>query len=210
MKLVRCTAVLLLAIASPALFAQGADVAVWASWAQFGSQDFADPDFDAELEFESSIGYGASANWFWGDHFSTELLVVALESEVELSVSAPGDPDPGELEVGSFNLTPIMLTAQYHFSPDSTFDPYLGVGGAWAITSDIESLDPAVGQTEIDDDFTYLVNVGLGIAFTPTFGLNLDARYIALEPAAFDSEGEFDLELNPLLFSVGLRWRFGS
>src|SRR5687768_8765104 len=105
MKLSRCVAILVFALAAPVLFAQGADVVLWASWADLGAQEFADPDFNVELEFESSIGFGASANWFWGDHFSTELFALVLDTEAEFNIGVPGEPAE-EAELGSLDLTP--------------------------------------------------------------------------------------------------------
>ena len=214
MKSFRFIALAILVLGSSAAFAQGTDVALWGSWAQFGSQDIEDPDLDVSLEFEGGIGFGASANWFWGDHFSTELFGMAMSVESELEFGFPGQ-DPTEAELGSFDMTAIMFTGQWHFAPDSRIDPYLGIGAAYVLIDDL-AVEPdspfEVATVEIDDEFTFLANAGVGIAFTPGFGMNLDVRYIPLEPAsqALGDPDEVVLELNPLIVSLGLRWRFGS
>lgn len=214
MKSFRFIAMAILMLGSTAAFAQGTDVAIWGSVAQFGAQDIEDPDFDVSLEFESGIGFAASANWFWGDHFSTELMGMVIDVDSSLEIAIPGEEE-FESELGSFELTPIMFTGQWHFAPDSRIDPYIGIGAAYVMIDDLAISDEStleVVNVEIDDEFTFLANAGLGIAFTPGFGMNIDVRYIPLEPASF-AEGdpeELDLELNPIIFSVGLRWRFGS
>lgn len=194
--------------------AQIADVAVWGSWAQFGSQEIADPDFDAELEFDDGSGFGVSANWFWNENFSTELFAMALDTDAVFRVGLGTSPRE-DINLGSIDLTPIMLTGQYHFAPRGRVDPYVGAGLAYVLADDLEAFvseDLEVERVMIDDELTFVLNAGLGVALTPAFGLNLDLRYLPLEPAsqtAGDPE-ELDLEMNPMIVSVGLRYRFGS
>lgn len=193
--------------------AQVTDVAIWGSWGQFDAQEFADPDFDAELEFDDGTGFGASVNWFWTDRFSTELFAMAMETDAVFRVGF-GDFEREDVPLGSINLTPIMVTGQYHFAPSGRIDPYLGAGLAYVVADDLDAVvteDFELEQIEIDDEFTFLLNAGVGFTFTPRVGMNLDLRYLPLEPAsraAGDPE-EVDLEMNPLIVSVGLRYRFG-
>jgi outer membrane protein W len=208
MKLLRSLAVLLVVSAVP-MSAQGTDFTLWASWVQLESHRFDDPEFDIDLDFESSVGFGASANWFWGDHLSTELAVMSLNADAELSTGFP--EGPVIFPLGSLDITPLMFTAQYHFSPDSALDPYLGVGVAHVLTGDLlDESDPDAIPAEFDDETGVLFNAGIGFSVTPNFGLTLDARYIPLEPTVTDDLDEFKVELNPLIVSAGLRWRFGG
>jgi outer membrane protein W len=209
MKVMRILAVVLLVVSAVPVWAQGTDITLWASWVQLESHSFDDPEFDIDLDFESSVGFGASANWFWGDHFSTELGVMSLKADAELSTGFP--EGPVVFPLGSIDITPIMLTAQYHFSPDSAFDPYLGVGVAHVMTGDLlDESDPDAVPAEFDDETGVLFNAGIGFSVTPNFGLTLDARYIPLEPTVTDELDEFEVTLNPLIVSAGLRWRFGG
>lgn len=216
MKSLLCNSVLLLLFAVP-VFAQGNDVAIWGSWAQFNSQNIADPDFDVELEFEDATGFGISANWFWTDRFSTELMAIALDSDAQINISAPGEPGVA-LSLGSLDVTPIMLTAQFHLSPDGAIDPYIGVGAAYVLLGDLQP-DPLVEAppVELEDEVTFLVNAGLQFSITPNFGIILDARYMPLQAEPEDDEeGDEELEeeeevdLDPIIVSLGLRWRFGG
>lgn len=210
MKIARALAILILVSSVPAS-AQGVDWTGWVSWAELGSTDLEDPEFDVNLEFESSVGFGISANWFWWDRFSIELAAMALEPEAEVTV---GGFDQ-ELDFGRLDMMPITLTFQAHLNPDARFDPYIGLGAAYVMVDGLASDDLrelGTEEVEVDDEFTFLVNAGVGISISPNFGITIDARYIPLEPVAraVDDPEELDLELNPLIISAGLRWRFGQ
>lgn len=211
MKIARALAILILIVSSVPALAQGVDWTGWVSWAELGSTDLEDPEFDVNLKFESSVGFGVSANWFCWNRFSTELAAMALQADAELGV---GGFDQ-KFDFGTLDLTPITLTFQAHLNPDARFDPYIGLGAAYVLVDDLASEDLrelGTEAVEIDDEFTFLVNAGVGISITPNFGITIDARYIPLEPAAraIDDPEELVLELNPLIISAGLRWRFGQ
>lgn len=163
MRLLRIVAILSLLAGTAPGFAQGIDLAAWASWVELDSQSFDDPSgFTADLEYDSTAGFGASANWFWWDRFSTELSVLSLEADVTLNA---GGPLPTQFDFGTLELTPMMLTFQFHLSPDGRFDPYVGIGGAYVLANDLDSPDLRLleaGPIEVDDEFTFLVNAGVG------------------------------------------------
>jgi outer membrane protein W len=210
MRLRLVLTIALVTLCTAPAYSQGADLIGWASWVDLGEQEFD----QSELEFDSSVGFGVSANWFWMDRFSTELTAMALEADASLETEV-GIPELDAFDFGTLDMTALMVTFQFHVSPDSTFDPYFGLGAAYVITDDLDSEDLRlleIGAIEIDDEFSFVVNAGVGFAITPNFGINLDARYIPLEPAAraINDPQEVDLELNPLIVSLGLRFRFGQ
>ena len=141
--------------------------------------------------------------------FLTELISetngLSLEQTLDLAEhSTLGELDP---EVASLTREFHALLAAFRI------DPYVGVGAAWVLAGDLESVDLdllEIGEVEVDDEFTYVLNAGLGVHFTNTFGLYLDAKYIPLEPAtraAGDPE-DVEIEINPVIFSAGLKFRF--
>ena len=188
------------------------DIAVWGSMLETQGdnvfEDPLDPDFDAELSFDSNIGFGASANIFWTERVSTEIAAYAVDADTTLSF--PGGPD---FDLGPLELTPITGTLQFHFAPRSTISPYLGVGVAHVLSNEFSSDDLdllEIGEIDVDDETTWLANAGLSFSITPSFGIILDAKYFPFEPAtraAGDTE-DLDIEINPLLLSAGLRLRF--
>jgi outer membrane protein W len=204
-------ALLLVALAALPAFAQApVDVSVFASWVDAqGDMLFED---GSETDFESGDGFGVAVNWFWGQRFSTELSASALTMDAGLLLPVDAG-EPFLFDLGSVDLTPITATLQFHFARDSFIDPYVGVGAAWVMADDLESDDLdqlGVGPIEVNDEVTYVLNAGFGVRLTNFFGLYLDGKYIPLEPAtrAIGDEEDIDLEINPLIVSAGLKFRF--
>jgi outer membrane protein W len=205
MKSLKITLLLVLVAALPALAQAPVDISVFASWVDAqGDTILAE---GPETNFESGDGFGVAINWFWGRSLSTELSASAIKMDAGLDLG--GQPF---VDLGSIDLTPIALTFQYHFARDSVIDPYLGVGAAWVLVEDIESddLDLLFGPLKVDDEFTYVLNAGLGIRLTQTFGLYLDAKYMPLEIATRAAGDTVDtkLEIDPMIISAGIRIRF--
>lgn len=206
MKSLKIMLLLVLVAALPALAQAPVDINVFASWVEAqGDTVFEE---GTETRFESGDGFGVSINWFWGRNLSTELSASALTMDAGLDFD--GSP---LVDLGSIDLTPISLTLQYHFARDSVIDPYLGVGAVWVMAEDLESADLdllGLGPIEVDDEFGYLVNAGLGVRLTQMLGLYLDAKYMPLEIATRAAGDDFDVdvEIDPMIISAGLRIRF--
>jgi outer membrane protein W len=207
MKSVAVAFALVLALAVPAAAQdRPVDFTIWGTWVDMqGSTTFED---GLETEFDSGEGLGISTNIFVTDRLSAEVAVFALTSDAFLNFE-----DFDQLELGAVDLVPVTAGLQYHFLGSSRFDPYVGGGAAYVMAEELESDDldgVGLGTIELDDEFTWFVQAGLGFQFTDHFGLALDARYIPYEPGTESSVtgGEEDLEITPLLASVGLRFRF--
>lgn len=212
MKSLRILLLLGLFAALPALAQTPVDVLVFGSWVDAqGDTAF---DEGLEMDFESGTGFGVGVNWFWGDRVSTEFAAsaVSLDAGIEEGEGESDDEEP-LVDLGSADLTPITVTFQFHFARDSFIDPYVGVGAAWVMADDLASDDLdllEIGSIEVDDEVTYVLNAGLGVRFTDRIGLYLDGKYIPLEPAtrAAEDPEDVDIEINPMILSAGLRFRF--
>lgn len=197
--------ILLLLLAATPVVAQDrpVDWTLWASMADIGSNELG----EFTVENDDSFGFGLSANFFLSRRFSAELAVFALQSDADMTF------DQFEFELGEVDIIPVTLGLQVHFAPESRWDPYLGAGGAWVSASDFESDDLdnlGIGAIEVDDEMTWFANAGLGYRFGEQVGLALDVRYIAYEPTTTSkvTGASEDLDLSPLMVSLGLRARF--
>lgn len=204
--------VALIVLAFPlALAAQPAnELGLWVSSAQFEGSRFVDEDLaELELDFESNIGYGVSFSHYFTPALATEFSAHKLSADANIRVSGPGVPefsfDGGELEVMAY-----AATVQWHFARGSRISPYVGAGAAY-LTGEVTGEDFETGEnvtTDLDNEVTWLANAGVNFGLTQSTALALDAKYIAYDPKAEgdpDSERE---ELNPIVISAGLRFRF--
>lgn len=212
MKVTNRILLVLVVLAFPlALFAQPAnEVGVWISTSQFDDTGFVDEDgIELELSFDENIGYGVSFSHFWSQSLATEFSAQQLSADAEITVSGPGLPtfeiDGGELEVMVY-----AATAQWHFARGSRISPYVGAGAA-LVTGEVSGGDEIDGEdfsTDLENEFTWLANAGVNFGLTDSLSLGLDAKYIAYEPNAEGDDEEASEELNPLVFSAGLKFRF--
>jgi outer membrane protein W len=192
-----------LLFAATPLFAQDMQITAWASRSSIDGDELTD---GFETDFEDGDGIGVSVNRYFGRMFSVEGSAFLLRNDAQLIVG--GLP----VDVGSVDLKPISLGAQFH-PFRGRIDPYVGAGGTYVLTGDLFSAElEAVGRgrVEIDSGVTYYANAGLGVQITDGFAIVADARYIPFET---DSEstvtgGEEEIDLTSTVYSLGLRFRF--
>ncbi len=198
----RITVFCLVALCSAPVFAQSGELGLWVAASQVGDTR----DDEANLEFDNGLGFGVSLNNYFGN-LSVEVGATALSQSGEISSDAFEDIDAGDLDI-----IPITATLQFHFLKESGFSPYIGGGAAYILADDLDSDEfIEVGPIEIEDEFTWVLQAGANINLSPSFAIGLDAKYISYTPGAAPEENredELDLDLNPLIFSAGVKFRW--
>lgn len=194
-----------LALLTLPIAAQSNDIGVWAVVSRVTSPTRTDPT--TQLELKEKIGYGLSFNHFWGRHLSTELAADATKNDARLTIGGLQ-----ALALGRLKQSVITGTLQWHFASRSTLDPYLGVGAAYVKTDDLRSNDlnlAEIGAVKIDNKTAAVANAGVNLAVTRMIAVAFDAKYIPLKPKAAGITGDsLPLKLNPIIYALGLRFRF--
>jgi outer membrane protein len=181
--------------------------AVWVDPSNSGSfEDLADP---ATIDFDPSVGYGASANIFFSDRFSVEFAISRVKSDTTVrrrAVSAAG----GDLE-----MMPVTGVVQWHFAPQGFIDPYIGAGAAYVLFDDVKDNGlSGIESIDFKDDAGLAINAGVGIRLGNRFGIVLDGKYVPLESNAkatvvgSGQTAESKVEISPIIVSAGLSLRF--
>lgn len=196
------------AVAAMPLSAQNVDFGLWAVSPELQGDTRIDEASDIGINFDEEIGWALTADYFWTPRLSTELGVYSFSADGSLDIGVLDE----SVNLGPLDIVPVTLTLRAHFGGEA-FDFYIGAGGAYATFEDLESDDLLLGGVEfieIDDELTWLANAGLSIRLTQSLRLGLDAKWIPLETTAIDNLGrdEVDLELDPLLISGGVIFRF--
>lgn len=148
-------------------------------------------------------------------------LILALGTRHDVNVSGAGGLVAHNL--GSVNLLPPTLTAQWHFMPDQMFDPYLGAGGAYVLGMD-RSLTAQVGALSLPirtdrHAFGAVLQAGVDINLQDRWLLNfdvkklwfstdvkLDATAAGLAPAGYQKIDSLDVD--PWVISIGFGKKF--
>lgn len=123
--------------------------------------------------------------WMATNHIGFELVATTTRH----SASGKQGVTAGIGKVLKTWVLPPTLTAQYHFNPSGKIRPYVGAGINYTVFWNEKAtpgLVAAVGPTRvhINDSVGYAVQGGVDIDLNKTFFLNLDAKYINMDPRA--------------------------
>jgi len=134
---------------------------------------------NAQLEVGSNTIPELDFSYYITKNIAAE-LILALGTSHDVNVSGSGGLVKHDL--GSVNLLPPTLTAQWHFLPDSTFDPYVGAGVAYVrslnrnLTADTR---PAANAYRIQIDrnmFAPAIQAGFDINLQDKWLVNFDVK----------------------------------
>jgi outer membrane protein len=145
-------------------------------------------------------------------------LILAVGTRHSVSVS----PGTGAVAayLGKVDLLPPTLTAQWHFNPDQTIDPYVGAGAAFVLgldrklTADATAAGLSTYPIRIDRSaFGAVLQAGFDVNLQDKWLINFDVKKIWVNTdVKLDLGAGYtkidNLDLNPLVVSVGIGKKF--
>jgi outer membrane protein len=146
------------------------------------------------------------------DHIGAELIVATTKHTISGRGALEGVGD-----LATTWVLPPTLTLQYHFAPEAKVRPYVGAGINWSIfyaDNASDQLEAAVGATDVtlSNSVGYALQAGIDFDISEQVFLNLDVKYIDMNTTATLTSGALvnrvDVDINPLVFGVGLGMRF--
>lgn len=171
----------------------------------------------AELKVDSHTIPELDISYYWTKNIATE-LILALGSKHDVSVVKDANNTVGNQLLGSVNVLPPTLTAQWHFNPDQTFDPYVGAGinATFMLDRNLNIRENALQGTKIKvsrDSFGPALQAGLDVNLKDGWLLNADVKYLWINTTVkLDTASGWtkidDLDINPWVLSLGVGKRF--
>jgi outer membrane protein len=152
------------------------------------------------LDVYSAFAMEADISRRFGRHFAAELIVASSSHEVTAMSGGV------EVPLGSVELLPPTLLAQYHFLPDARVHPYVGAGVNLTIfyekSGELDSLDLATKVAPA-------AQVGVDVDLSDRMLLNLDVKWIWLK-TTLENQGTSlaELTIDPFILGVGVGFRF--
>jgi outer membrane protein OmpA-like peptidoglycan-associated protein/outer membrane protein W len=142
------------------------------------------------------------AEYFFSPHWSTELaLNFPRVHDLNLQSSATSG------KVGDFRLTPNFLMLKFGFLPESAFRPYVGAGLNVTSLYSVHANDLGLSKTTAGP----AAQAGFDLRLSAHWSLNADAKWARSRPVVdFDGQSIGHMKLDPLLFGIGLGYRFGG
>lgn len=171
----------------------------------------------AELNVSSETIPELDITYYLTNNFATE-LVLALGSKHDVSITGmnggAANPDLGEI-----NILPPTLLGQWHFNPDQTFDPYVGVGVAYirAMDNGLREKNTPIAIRVDKDSFAPVLQFGMDYNINNKWLLNLDVKRFWYNTdvegnAGAATGGKYvkidDLDVDPWVTSIGVGYRF--
>jgi outer membrane protein len=140
--------------------------------------------------------YMMTANW------AVELLAAyPFEHDIYL-VDGP--------ETGSTKHLPPTVSLQYHFLPDSTFQPYIGAGVNYTTFFSEKLYGPLAGnKLSLDDSWGLAGEIGADFMLGDAWFLNVSVRYIDINTdAKVNGENIGKVNIDPWVYGAHLGYRF--
>ncbi len=173
---------------------------------------------NANLQVDSNTIPEVDISYYVTKNIALE-LILALGSKHDVSVSGSGGAVNHDL--GEVNLLPPTLTAQWHFNPDQTFDPYIGAGVTYAramdngLTADARGASLGTHPIRIDrNNWGAALQAGFDVNLTDKWLVNFDVKKIWIDTdvklnLAGQGYKKIDsLDIDPLVVSVGIGKKF--
>jgi outer membrane protein len=160
-----------------------------------------------EADVEEAYTPDLDLTYFFTDNIAAELVFFAYSRhDVKAKNTAVGD-----IDLGSLDLLPPTLTAQYHFMPEKTFSPYVGAGLSYVLIPDD---DPGAATAVRYDDgvIGFGLQAGLDYFFNDHWCLTFDVKkvwvQVDVEVDALGTTVRTSVDVDPWLVGIGIGYRF--
>lgn len=162
----------------------------------------------ADLEVDDGYSLGFNFTYMINPNIGIELLAaLPFRHDIKLSGSALPGVDG---EVAEIKHLPPTLSLQYHFTPQSSIRPYIGLGLNYTNLFSEKTKGVLTGASlKLDDSWGLAGQVGIDIDVAPNWFLNADLRYINIETdAKIDGVGIGTVDINPWVVGLTIGTRF--
>jgi outer membrane protein len=162
-----------------------------------------------QIDVDDKWGVTFNITYMYTANIGIEVLA-ALPYEHDISVGVLG-------EVGSVKHLPPTVSLQYHFMPQSTFQPYAGLGVNYTrFFSENERgvLNDLDAKLDIDSSsFGFAAQLGFDYMINERWFVNLDLRWIDIDTKAtvtVPGVGRLraDVEIDPIVYGLHVGYRF--
>lgn len=174
----------------------------------------------AELHVSDKVIPELDISYYFTKNIAAE-LILAVGTRHNVNIQGDALTTVGNQALGSVNLLPPTLTAQWHFNPDQTFDPYIGAGINYTIMLDrnLKGSANAINGNKIkieSDSWGPALQAGFDINLKDGWLINADVKYVWLDTdvklkgaATGNVWRKIDsLDINPWVVGIGIGKKF--
>lgn len=176
------------------------------------------------IDVENATSMTLTGTYMFNQNWALDVLA-ALPFKHDIKATVDMGEGPMTEKIASTKQLPPTVSIQYHFAPDSDFQPYVGLGLNWTNFSDTKLVSSLTeGDMEVDEDLIDLSldnSTGIAAQFGGDWAIgdhtvvNFDIRYVDIDSdvsAKFFGMDEFEkigtVKIDPWVYSINLGYRF--
>ncbi len=136
--------------------------------------------------------------YFFSPNFAAELVLTYPQKH---DVYLDGN------NIGTFKHLPPTLSAQYHFAPTASINPYLGLGVNYTNISKVNLL---AGSGDLEkSSFGVSLQAGVDFKIDKNWSINLDVKKVQIRSDVSISGSKVsEVKVDPVLVGLGVGYRF--
>ena len=200
--------ILVAGLMAPALsFAEKGDIVVRARVTHVAPDESSqlDSSIGDRLEVNSNTIPEIDFSYYFTKNIAAE-LILAVGSRHDVNIGGSGANAGAKL--GSINLLPPTLTAQWHFNPDQTIDPYVGAGMSYIRAMDRNLNLDTTGITVERNMFGPVLQAGADYNLPNKWLVNFDVKKIWFSTDVSTTTKIDNLDIDPWVVSFGVGKKF--
>lgn len=200
--------ILVAGLMAPALsFAEKGDIVVRARVTHVAPDESShlDSSIGDRLEVNSNTIPEIDFSYYFTKNIAAE-LILAVGSRHDVNIGGSGNNAGAKL--GSINLLPPTLTAQWHFNPDQTIDPYVGAGMSYIRAMDRNLNLDTTGITVERNMFGPVLQAGADYNLPNKWLVNFDVKKIWFSTDVSTTTKIDNLDIDPWVVSFGVGKKF--
>lgn len=229
-KLLLAGTALLALVASPVL---ASEPGTWTLRAGVGTVQpesnnltFSDGVDTLRVDVDSGTAMTLSATYMFSENWGFDILAATPFSHDINAAVVLGGPGPGPnitpfVKIAETKQLPPTFSVQYHFVPDGTFQPFVGLGFNWTTFFDTKVSPDLAAQgitdLDLDDSFGLAAQIGADWNINDNWLVNFDVRWINIEsdakltatvPAPAEVLEIGTVTVDPWVYAINLGYRF--
>lgn len=171
---------------------------------EVSSNDVVPTSIGGHVDAANSMAPEFDASYFFTPNIAVEAIAATARHHVTLKGSALSNGDLGHVQI-----LPPTVTAQYHFCPTGTINPYIGAGLNYTLFYGVKSGSGGL-KVHYDNNFGEALQIGADVRLQGNWFANIDVKQLFLNTTAnvSNSTALADVDLNPTIVGVGVGYKF--
>ncbi|RAP57111.1 OmpW family outer membrane protein [Oleiagrimonas sp. MCCC 1A03011] len=154
-----------------------------------------------KADIGSSTRPTITAEYFFTPHVGLEVLA---STPFQHTVRLNG------VKAATFKHLPPTISLQYHFRPQATVSPFVGLGVNYTYVFGEHTTGPLAGtRLSVNDSFGVAAHAGLDFRLNPKWLFTVDARWINIDAKAkVNGVSVGTVHVDPWVYGVAVGYRF--